>query len=189
MEEEYLAIRSTTKSLRRSPPHHYTPSDPRQRDHMMATSGEVSQLEVSSSGPLHWLHPSPWSVSLQNNTNINDTQHDLTHLGNMNMDSKQKKDQLVSETCDTKRRPNCTQIMVFARSQEYNITLFQHIRMTYGLAVQGGNGNNGDPQLKQHTEHYGSNLIPPRVTLEKILQVCNERKRTGLSEGTPGLCC
>ena len=78
--------------------------------------------------------------------------------------------------------------MVFARSQEYDITLLQCIHMTYGLAVQGGNGNNGDPQLKQHTEHYESNLIPPRVMLEKILQVCNERKRTGLGEGMPGLC-
>ena len=46
-------------------------------------------------------------------------------------------------------------------SQEYDITLLQCIRMTYGLAVQGGNGNNGDLQLKQHTEHYESNLIPP----------------------------
>ena len=72
----------------------------------------------------------------------------------MSEDSKQKKDQLVSETCDAKRRPTCTQIMVFAGSQEYDITLLQRIHMTNGLAVQGGNGNNGDPQLKQHTEHY-----------------------------------
>ena len=64
--------------------------------------------------------------------------------------------------------------MVFTRSQEYDTTLLQCIRMTYGLAVQGGDGNNGDPQLEQHTEHYESNHIPPQVMLEKILQVHNE---------------
>ena len=60
--------------------------------------------------------------------------------------------------------------MVFAGSQEYDITLLQCIRMMYGLTVQGGDGYNGDLQLEQHTEHYECDLVPHESRLRRYFK-------------------